>query len=173
MKRALLIVDMLKDFVEDNGSLKVNGAKEIIPFIKGVKAGFKREGSPVIYVCDSHSKNDPEFELWPAHCIEGTEGAEITDELKPDKNDYIIKKRTYSGFHGTNLEKLLKDLSVQTVWICGVAMNICVHYTAADARMNGYKVVIPLNGVKGLTEEDEQYMKKQFANVLKVTLIQG
>jgi nicotinamidase-related amidase len=171
MKRALIIVDMLKDFVEDWGALKVEGAKEIVPFIKGLKAGFKSEGSPVIYVCDSHSKNDPEFDLWPPHCVEGTEGAEVTDDLKPDKDDYVIKKRTYSGFHGTNLDKLLKDLSVQTVWICGVAMNICVHYTAADARMNGYDVVVPLGGTKGLTKEDEEYMKKQFANVLKVKLI--
>ncbi len=171
MKRALLIVDMLKDFVEDDGALKVNGAEEIVPFIKGLKAGFERENSPVIYVCDSHSKNDPEFELWPPHCVEGTKGAEIVDDLKPNKNNYIIKKKTYSGFHGTNLDDLLKKLDIKTLWICGVAMNICVHYTAADARMNGYEVIVPVNGTKGLTEEDEEYMKKQFVNVLKVNLV--
>ncbi len=171
MKKALLIVDMLKDFVEDWGALKVEGAKEIVPFIKGFKAGIKQQGTPVIYLCDSHSKNDPEFDSWPPHCIEGTKGAEIVDELKPEKDDYVIKKTTYSGFHGTDLDELLKKLSVDTVCICGVAMNICVHYTAADARMNGYNVVVPLMGTKGLTKEDEEYMKKQFANVLKIKLI--
>jgi nicotinamidase/pyrazinamidase len=169
--KALLIVDMLKDFVEDDGALKVEGAKEIVPFIRGFRAGFKKEGAPVLYLCDSHKKNDPEFELWPPHCIEGTKGAEIVDELKPDEDDYIIKKTTYSGFHGTNLNEVLQKLNVDTLYITGVAMNICVHYTAADARMYGYNVIIPLMGVKGLTKEDEEYMKKQFTNVLKIKLI--
>ena len=171
MKKALLIVDMLNDFVEDWGSLKVQGAKEIVPFIKNLRMEFKKNNLPVIYLCDSHSKNDPEFELWPPHCIEGTKGAEIINELKPDNNDYIIKKKTYSGFYETNLDDKLKQLGVDTLYITGVAMNICVHYTAADARMRGYTVFIPLKGVKGLTAEDEAYMKKQFKNVLKINLL--
>jgi nicotinamidase-related amidase len=171
--KALLIVDMLNDFVEDWGALKVEGAKEIISYIKSLKESFKKEDSPVIYLCDSHDKNDPEFKLWPAHCMEGTKGAEIVEELKPDKKDYVIKKKTYSGFFGTNLKETLKKLGVDTVYITGVAMNICVHYTAADARMNDFKVVVPLRGVKGLTEKDEDYMKNQFKNVLNVKIIIG
>ena len=171
MKKALLIVDMLNDFVEDWGSLKVEGAKEIVPFIKNLRMEFKKNNLPVIYLCDSHSKSDPEFELWPPHCIEGTKGAEIINELKPDGNDYILKKKTYSGFYNTNLDNKLKQLGVDTLYIAGVAMNICVHYTAADARMRGYTVFIPLKGVKGLTVEDEAYMKKQFKDVLKINLL--
>jgi nicotinamidase-related amidase len=171
--KALLIVDMLNDFVEDWGALKVKGAKEIIPYINALKEKFGKEGDPVIYICDSHDKNDPEFKIWPAHCVEGTKGAEIINELKPDKKDYVIKKKTYSGFFGTNLKELLDELKVDTVYITGVAMNICVHYTAADARMNGFKVIVPLRGVKGLTEEDEDYMRKQFKNILNVKLIIG
>ena len=171
--KALLIVDMLNDFVENWGALKVEGAKEVIPYIKTLKEKFEREDSPVIYLCDSHDKNDPEFKIWPAHCVEGTRGAEIVDELKPNKKDYVIKKKTYSGFFGTSLKELLDELKIDTVYITGVAMNICVHYTAADARMNGFKVVIPLRGVKGLTEEDEDYMRKQFKNILNVKLIIG
>ena len=169
--KALLIVDMLNDFVEDWGTLKIEGAKEIVPFIRGFKAGFEKKGAPIIYLCDSHKKNDPEFKFWPPHCIEGTDGAEVVKSLKPTKNDYLIKKNTYSGFHKTKLDKLLKQLGVDTIYITGVAMNICVHYTAADARMNGYNVIIPLMGVKGLTKGDEDYMKKQFINVLNIKLI--
>ena len=169
--KALLIVDMLNDFIEDGGTLKIEGAKEIVPFIKGFKAGFEKKGAPVIYICDSHKKNDPEFKFWPPHCIEGTEGAEIVKSLKPTENDYVIKKATYSGFHRTKLDELLKQLGVDTVYITGVAMNICVHYTAAEARMNGYDVIVPLTGVKGLTKDDEDYMKKQFTNVLNIKLI--
>ncbi len=109
--------------------------------------------------------------MWPPHCIEGTKGAAIVDELKPGYDDYVIKKRAYSGFYNTNLDDTLKKLGVDTLYITGVAMNICVHYTAADARMRGYTVFIPLKGVRGLTKEDEVYMEKQFRDVLKINLV--
>ncbi|MGC8721941.1 MAG: cysteine hydrolase family protein [Caldisericaceae bacterium] len=173
MKRALLIVDMLNDFVEDWGTLKVDGAKEIIPQILKQKEAFVESGEPIIYLCDSHTVNDDEFKLWPPHCVEGTKGAEVVDELKPGDTDIVIKKTTYSGFFGTNLNETLRALAVKELYITGVAMNICVHYTAADARMLGYSVTVPLDCVKGLTKEDEEYMKKQFKNVLNVNLIGG
>jgi len=171
MKKALLIVDMLNDFVDKKGALKVEGAEEIVPYIKGFKVAFKREGGKVFYLCDAHKENDPEFELWPRHCVEGTWGAEIVPALKPDSDDIVIKKTTYSGFYNTDLDEKLRGMGIDTLYITGVAMNICVHYTAADARMRGYNVIVPLMGVKGLTKEDEDYMKKQFVNVLKIKLI--
>jgi nicotinamidase-related amidase len=169
--KALLIVDMLKDFVYDSGALKVNGAQEIIPFVRDLREDFKNNNEPVIYICDNHSKDDPEFKVWPPHCVEGTTGAEVINELKPDDTDYIVKKTTYSGFFRTNLNELLKSLNIDTVYVVGVAMNICVHYTAADAKMLGYNVFVPLRGVRGLTREDEEYMEKQFRNVLNLFLI--
>lgn len=169
--RALLIVDMLKDFVYDWGSLKVDGAKDIIPYIKSLRDEFSKSREPVIYLCDNHSKDDAEFKLWPPHCVEGTPGAEVVDELKPDTDNFVIKKTTYSGFFGTNLHELLQNLKIDEVYIVGVAMNICVHYTAVDARMLGYKVTVPLKGVRGLTREDEEYMVKQFKNVLNINVI--
>ncbi|MGB9793425.1 cysteine hydrolase family protein [Caldisericum exile] len=169
--KALIIVDMLKDFVYDWGALKINGAKEIIPYIQDLKTQFKQEKLPIIYLADSHDTFDKEFEIWPKHCVEGTVGAEVVDELKPDKEDIIIKKKTYSGFFKTDLEETLKKLNVNEVYIVGIATNICVHYTASDAVLRGYKVVIPWKGTKGITEEDEIYMKKHFENVLKITII--
>ncbi len=169
--RALLIVDMLKDFVYDWGSLKVEGAKDIIPYINSQREEFKQNREPVIYLCDNHSKDDPEFKLWPPHCVEGTPGAEVVDELKPDTYDFVVKKTSYSGFFGTSLHELLQNLKINEVYIVGVAMNICVHYTAVDARMLGYKVTVPLKGVRGLTKEDEEYMSRQFKNVLNINII--
>lgn len=169
--KALLIVDMLKDFVYDWGTLKIERAKEIIPYLIELKEEFKKNGEPIIYLCDNHSKDDPEFKIWPPHCVEGTPGAEVIDELKPDEKDFIVKKTTYSGFFKTNLDDLLKNLEIDEVYIVGIAMNICVHYTAVDAKMLGYKVTVPLKGVRGLTKEDEEYMEKQFRNVLNLNLI--
>lgn len=169
--KALLIIDMLNDFVEDWGTLRIDGAKEIIPYIKDLKTQFKRENAPVIYLCDSHDENDQEFLIWPKHCVEGTPGAEVIDELKPEPSDIVIKKKAYSGFFNTNLEDILKSLKVYELYLVGVATNICVHYTAADAVLRGFKVYVPWKGTKGLTEEDKAYMEKQFKNVLKVEVI--
>jgi len=171
MKKALLVVDMLNDFVEEWGTLRVEGAKEIIPAIFKKKVEFEKNGDPVIYLCDSHKPDDAEFKLWPPHCVKGTKGAEVIEQLKPTQDDVVISKTTYSGFFGTNLGAVLKELGIDELYITGVAMNICVHYTATDARMLGYKVTVPLNCTRGLTKEDEEYMAKQFKNVLNVNLI--
>ena len=98
-------------------------------------------------------------------------GAEVVDALKTDPSDIIIKKKTYSGFFNTNLEETLKSLNVDEVYLVGVATNICVHYTAADAVLRGFKVYVPWKGTKGITEDDKAYMEKQFKNVLKVEVI--
>ena len=169
--KALLIIDMLNDFVEDWGTLRIEGAKEIIPYIKDLKTQFKQKNAPVIYICDSHDEDDKEFLIWPKHCVEGTVGAEVVDALKPDPSDIIIKKKTYSGFFNTNLEETLKSLNVDEVYLVGVATNICVHYTAADAVLRGFKVYVPWKGTKGITEDDKAYMEKQFKNVLNVEVI--
>ncbi len=170
--KALIIVDMLKDFVEDWGALRINGAKTIIPYIKSLKEEFVKENNPVIYICDSHDVDDKEFQIWPPHCVEGTKGAEIVDELKNSENDIVIKKKTYSGFFNTNLDETLKKMNIDQLFIVGVATNICVHYTASDAILRGYEVFIPWKGIKGITEEDEAYMKKHFTNVLKIKIIE-
>lgn len=170
--KALIIVDMLKDFVYDWGALKIDGAKEIIPYIKNLKEQIKKEGGKVIYICDSHEPNDKEFDIWPPHCVEGTVGAEIVDELKSEEDGIIIKKKTYSGFFNTNLDEVLKSLGVKDLYIVGVATNICVHYTSSDAVLRGYNVYIPWKGTKGITKEDEDYMKKHFTSVLKIKILE-
>ena len=97
-KKALLVIDMLNDFLLKGAPLEVPKGKEIIPALKRRIEEVKREGIPIIYICDEHNKEDEEFKAWPPHAISGTEGAEIIKELKPKEKDYLIKKKHYSGF---------------------------------------------------------------------------
>jgi len=90
-KRALLVIDMLNDFVLEGAPLEVSKGREIVSALKRRIKEARREGIPIIYICDSHDKNDEEFKIWPPHAISGTEGAEIIKELKPEKKDYIIR----------------------------------------------------------------------------------
>jgi nicotinamidase-related amidase len=162
MEEAVLIIDMLKDFVY--GSLKCERAQRIIPNIKKLTEEARRHNVPVIYVGDAHLPIDPEIQLWGSHAMKNTKGAETIDELKPTEKDYVLEKRTYSAFHETGLDLLLKQLNVKTVIITGLHTNICDRHTAADAYFRGYKIKIPEDCVDSFTEKDHieglDYLKR-------------
>ncbi len=170
MKKAVLVVDMLNDFTLDGAPLKVEENKKIIPNIKALLEKERSQGTPIIYVCDSHAENDKEFEIWPKHCVEGTKGAQVVDELAPKENDFIVKKTTYDGFYRTSLDDLLKSLGVDYLIITGCVINICILYTASSAILRGYKVEIPLNCVSALDDKSRECAIDQFKNVLNIKL---
>ena len=171
MKKALLIIDMLNDFVLDGAPLQVPSTKKVIPFIREEIKKAKNEGYPVFYVCDSHAEDDPEFKIWPKHCVKGTKGAEIIDELSPGKEDYIVEKTTYDGFYNTDLEKLLKQENVDTLVLTGCVTNICILYTAAAGRARGFDLIVPEKAVAPLDEDDHKFALKQMKNVLYAEIV--
>lgn len=167
VKNVLLVIDMLNDFVQPGAPLEVPGARDIIPNIKKKIEEARREKTPVIYLCDAHAPDDPEFRVWPKHAVRATPGAQIVEELKPQKNDKVVLKTTYSGFHRTKLDTLLKKLKPQKLIATGVCTEICILYTVADAYMRGYEVDVPEECVSGLTKEDHEFALKQMKYVLK------
>ncbi len=171
MRQALIIVDMLNDFLLEGAPLRVPGAMEIVPNIKRRLAQAQGRGEAVIYLCDCHRPDDSEFQIWPVHAVEDTWGAEIVEQLKPGKESIIIKKTRYSGFYQTNLDTLLRNLGVGRMILTGVVTNICILYTAADAVMRGYEVVVPQDCVAALSDEDQRFALKQLREVLKVEVI--
>ncbi len=160
-KYALLITDMLNDFVNKGASLEVPTARTIIDNIKKEIKTSRKKHIPIIYCCDAHKDKDPEFRLWPRHAVKGTEGAEVIKQLKPHKEDCVVTKTSYSCFYKTSLDKLLKRLGITHLIITGVVTNICVLYTALDAYMRGYKVTIPQDCVAALTESEHQFALQQ------------
>jgi len=155
VKTAIIVIDMLKDFVY--GALKCDRALRIIPNIKNLINVAREKNIPIIYGNDAHLPEiDKEFDLWGSHAVKGTEGAEVIDELKPDKKDYIIGKRRYSVFFQTDLDLLLRELKVDTVILTGLHTNVCVRHTAADAFFRGYNIIIPEDCVEAFTKEDHE-----------------
>jgi len=169
---ALLIIDMLNDFVREGAPLSVPKTKDVIPFIKAEIQKARTEGIPVIYICDSHEPDDSEFFRfgWPPHAIKGTEGAKVISELAPFQQDHIIYKKTYSGFYNTQLDELLKRLKIKKLIITGCVTHICILFTASDAVLRGYEVEIPENCVAGLDEEDHRAALRIMKNVLGITV---
>jgi len=173
MKEALLVIDMLNDFVLKGAPLEVPDTRSIIPIIKREIDKAHVAGNPVIYVCDSHAADDKEFSKfgWPAHAVKGTRGAEIVNELKPANNDIVIPKTTYSGFYETDLEKTLRMLNVDSLRLTGDVTHICILFTAADAVLRDFRVTVIEDGVAGLAREDHDAALRIMKNVMGAQIV--
>jgi len=152
-KPAILVVDMLNDFV--TGALKCDRGLAIVPATAKLLDEARKAGVPVIFCNDAHlPKIDRELEIWGDHAMAGTKGAQVIPELNVQPSDYIVPKRRYSSFFQTDLDALLRELGVQTVVLTGLHTNMCVRHTAADAFQLGYKVVVAKEATNSFTEED-------------------
>lgn len=172
MKEALLIIDMLNDFVREGAPLEVPAARAILPAVQARVAAARTRGAAVIYVCDAHRPDDPEFSRmgWPPHAVKGTKGAEVVADLAPLETDPVVEKISYSGFHRTGLEGILQALGVSELTLTGVVTNICVLYIAYEAVVRGYRVTVPADCVAPLDPADGEFALKQMEQVLGVTV---
>jgi len=143
---AVLVIDMLNDFCKPGGAMVLPGYEVLLGPQQAVLEAARSAGAAVIHVTDCHHpglRHDREFAKRTPHCIEGTWGAGIIDELAPHDGDFVVKKHRYSGFFNTDLDLTLKDMAVDTVIAMGVVTNICVRSTVHDAFFLGYRVVVP------------------------------
>lgn len=170
-KSALLVVDMLNDFIKEGGALVVPGAERIIPVIREALDEARTSGITVVYVNDAHLENDSEFEVWPSHALCGEWGGEVIEELLPLAGEYVIEKRRYSAFFGTGLDLLLRERAIRNIYLAGVLTNICIYATALDASMRGYRVGVFRDGVASLSEETDRFIFSQLTGVLQAELI--
>lgn len=160
--RALIVVDVQYDFLP-GGSLAVPEGDEIIAPINAIYDKFDL----VVFTQDYHPANHCSFKthggLWPDHCVQGTQGAQINRRfLKMNHSINVIQKGvnqdvdSYSGFwdndrkHKTPLDDFLKERKIDTVCIAGLATNFCVKFTALDALDAGYGVFLIKDACKGI-----------------------
>ena len=172
MKRALVVIDMIEDFAHEGGALYCGPSMgQIIPVIQRELARARAAGEPVIYLTDNHVPDDVEFKMFPPHAIAGSKGAEIIPELAPDDNDDVIPKRRFSGFFGTDLDITLRERSVETLRLVGDCTNICVLYTAADARNLGYAVEVVRDGVTSFDAEAHENALRELEKTLGAKVV--
>jgi nicotinamidase-related amidase len=158
---ALLIIDMQHDFLEANAPVLCPTGRQIIPALQQLATAAKQAGVPVIYTQEVHRPTkidfgrelDGEEEL---HCVDGTHGVQIVPELTPGLGDVLVRKPRYSAFLGTDLPYVLNGVGVRpgdTLIVTGVATDVCIHYTCADAHQRDYRVRVPVDCVAGTSAE--------------------
>lgn len=171
--KAVFVIDMLKDFMPESiyppAKLPVEPASQIIDPIHEVLRHARENEIPIFYICDSHKPNSSEFDDWPEHCIRGSEGAEIVEQLKPSREDVIIKKNTYNAFSNSRLERELSERDVKKIYETGVVTNICVLNTGLEAKEKGFQVKVIEDCVSGLDAQREglDEIKENRINTLK------
>ncbi len=144
--QAVLVIDMVKDFTDmENGKVPNEAAGRILPAIDDFVRKARAGGARIIWVIDTHRANKPDWELEHVrdHCTEGTPGVELAPPLEPVEEDYIIRKRRFSAFFGTDLDMILRDNHIDTVFLAGTKTNVCIRATAQDAFSHNYYVVVP------------------------------
>ena len=141
---ALVIVDMINDL---EGAEELRGpataAAEVIARLRG---DADRLGVPVVYVNDNFGQWHSEQSRLVEHVAESAGGA-LARRLAPRKDDFFVIKPQFSGFYSTNLPVLLPKLGASRLVLTGVAADICVLFTAADAHMRDYQLWTPANAV--------------------------
>src|SRR5206468_12455941 len=142
-----------------------------VPVIQQELDRARAAGEPVVYLTDAHLPDDAEFRMFPPHAIVGTAGAEIIPELAPTEADTVIPKRRYSGFFGTDLDIGLREKGVDTLRLVGDCTNICVFFTAADARNLGYAVEVVENGVTSFDEEAHRDALRELEKTLGAKIL--
>lgn len=165
-KKALLIIDVINDFNFDEGEALAEKTRKIIEPIINLKKAFNRKDMPVIYINDHYYLWQADFEKIKGHC-RNERSEEIINLISPEADrDYFLIKPKHSAFYGTALHTLLQQLKVDTLVLTGIAGNICVLFTANDAYMREYKLIIPEDCIASNNDEDNEYALTMMKNVL-------
>jgi nicotinamidase/pyrazinamidase len=144
VKPAIVVVDMLKDNVDADSPYRIGDeGRMIIPGIQVLLEYARGKNIPIVFANDSFLPDDLLFKgRMKPHCIQDTKGAEVIDELEPQKGDLILPKRRMSAFFKTGLEDTLRIQNVDTIVVCGISTSVCVMSTAMDAFMNDFCVIV-------------------------------
>lgn len=164
----LLLIDLINDFEFVDGDDIYNNLLPQVEAIVNMKKKAKKAGIPVIYVNDNFGKWQSDFRKLLDHCLkEGVKGKKIVEKLQPDEEDYFVLKPKHSAFYSTTLDVLLDYLKAKTLIMAGITGNICVLFTANDAFMRDFSLVIPSDCVASESKEENTYALEQMRKLLK------
>jgi nicotinamidase-related amidase len=192
-KSALIIVDMQNDFLHRDGNFS-HIARErpepnidmpfligTIPNVKRLADTFRGAGRPVVYLAHmlKPDYSDATFPYWRVgiepgrgnrtHCVEGTWGAQIIDDLMPQEGEHLVVKKGFGGFSNTPLDTILRNMGVTTCVACGVTTCVCVSTTIRGGIEYNYRMIVVGDAVaevdRSTHEAELKTMARIFADV--------
>ncbi len=165
---AILLIDVINALEFPEGEQLLRFAIPMAEQIARLKQRARRAGVPVIYVNDNFGKWRSNLNAQVEHCLQDDVlGRPIVERLRPGEDDYFVLKPKHSGFFSTTLDVLLEYLGSRTLVLTGMATNICVLFTANDAYMRDFHLVVPSDCVASNTEEENRYALEQMRKLLQ------
>lgn len=163
---ALLIIDMINAFDFDGADRMLPRAVDAAKRIARLKERARQAGVPAVYANDNFGRWRSDFRQILDHVLDSP-GREIARLLQPRPEDYFVLKPKHSGFQFTTLDVLLEHLGARTLVLTGVAGDFCVLFTAHDAYMRDYRLVVPGDCIASLTEAKDRAALAHMADVTK------
>jgi len=153
MTTAFFDIDTQLDFVAPAGALYVPGAERIIPAVARLNQFAVARGLPLISTMDAHAENDPEFRVWPPHCVRGTLGQRKPEATRMAAGGQILfEKTTTDVFAEPGIQGLLQGLQADRFVVYGVVTEICVRFAALGLLRTGKPVAVVRDAVQALDE---------------------
>jgi nicotinamidase-related amidase len=168
---ALLLIDVINDFNFPESDELLRFAAPMAEKISRLKAKCSELKIPAIYVNDNFGIWRSDFTCVLEHCLQDKcKGKHIAETLRPLPTDYFVLKPKHSGFFSTTLDILLQYIECRTLILTGIAANICVLFTANDAYMRDYKLIVPGDCVASNTEAEHSHALEQMGTILKADI---
>ncbi len=165
---ALLLIDVINDLEWPGAENIVGAALAMAEAIAALKRRARAARVPCVYVNDNFGRWKSDFHAQVDHCLEdGVRGQEVVRRVLPTDDDYFVLKPKHSGFYSTTLDILLRYLGAETLVLTGIAGNNCVLFTANDAYMRDYALVVPSDCVISNSDGENRAALAQMAGVLK------
>jgi len=166
-RAALLLIDVINDLEFPGSAALVRQAVPMARRLARLKARAAQHGLPVIYVNDNFGQWRSDFRSLVAYCTSAeVAGREVAELLKPGPDDYFVLKPKHSGFFQTTLDLLLESLGAETLILTGLAGNICVLFTANDAYMRGFDLVVPEDCIASTKPADNRMALRQMHDLM-------
>ena len=164
---ALLLIDVINDLEFPGGEELLPHAMAVAERLAALACRARQAGVPVIYVNDNFGRWRSNFQEIVDHCLDDVRGQPLVRRLCPWRDDYFVLKPKHSGFFSTTLDTLLDYLGAQTLILTGLTGDNCVLFTASDAYMRDYELLIPADCVASIDPAENQRMLEFMARKLK------
>ena len=167
----LLLIDVINDFEFEGAERIFQNALPAAKKIAALKNRTDKAGVPAIYVNDNFGKWRSDFRNLVTHCVDDdTRGRPIVELLKPRAEDYFVLKPKQSGFYSTTLDLLLDHLGARTLILTGFTGDICVLFTAIDAHLRDYHLLVPRDCVVSQDENQNETILEYLERVLEADI---
>lgn len=168
---ALILIDVINDLEFEGGEALLPYALPMAKRIASLKAQAKQAGIPVIYANDNFGRWRSDREKLVKDMLEqDVRGQPIVKLLRPDPDDYFVLKPRHSAFYLTNLDLLLRYVGAKRLILTGLAGDICVLFTANDAYMREFEVIVPADCVASEDIDHNEQALQLMQRVLKADL---